>query len=187
MDVIKSHSSYRRRVCDFAQKPQEGGKQSPHSPVHNRCICSTRNMAVRKDIYFCSRLSQAMQKRGIDQLPLAKALGVSGPAVSNWLTGKCIPRKRLRLRLCTILEVSEEWLVSGIGSPAIAQNLLKKNRGGVVASFLKLKWYRTVLCDILSLAPKTSDDDLDAAIAEHRAKALKKSSKRAKLDLASQL
>lgn len=60
------------------------------------------------------RLSLAMKHREVKAIQLAQAIGVSGPSVSDWITGKSksIEGKNL-IRAARFLGVSPEWLALG--------------------------------------------------------------------------
>ena len=66
---------------------------------------------------FSARLVAEMEKRQMTQEALAKAAGISQPAVSNIINRKCRPQHRTVLRFAEVLGVAPELLWPGI-SPA---------------------------------------------------------------------
>lgn len=64
------------------------------------------------------RIRKAMANAGISQVELARRVGIAPPSVHGWLTGKAkFLRGENLLRAAKALNVSEEWLATGKGSP----------------------------------------------------------------------
>lgn len=59
---------------------------------------------------FAQRLKQTMLDRGITQTDLAKATGIGKSGISQYCSGKNIPRKNALNAIATALGVSSEWL-----------------------------------------------------------------------------
>lgn len=65
---------------------------------------------------FSVRFKDALDARGISQLDLAKALGVSPSSVSMYACGKREPSLSLLLRICTFLSLTPTELLCGEGA-----------------------------------------------------------------------
>lgn len=67
-------------------------------------------------------LQNALDEHGLTQSQLAKAVGVSSQAVTNWKKGKDFPRPATLLKLATTLRLTFEQLVQTIdpGKPVVA-------------------------------------------------------------------
>ncbi len=57
------------------------------------------------------RLKKILSEQGVKQSDLAKKLGVSTVALSNWSTGKSLPSLETVARICRILDVKIDELV----------------------------------------------------------------------------
>jgi len=65
---------------------------------------------------LADRIRIARTEAGLSKAALAKAVGVSGPTVTDWESGKISQlRASNLLRLATVLQVSADWLESGKG------------------------------------------------------------------------
>ena len=64
------------------------------------------------------RIQWLRKKKGLSQVQLAKAVGISGPSVSNLETGVSkMPASTTLLRLAAVLEANPDWIISGRGDP----------------------------------------------------------------------
>jgi transcriptional regulator with XRE-family HTH domain len=61
-----------------------------------------------------SILKQLIQTKGYKQKWLAQKLGVSEVTVSNWVSGKTIPKEEHLKKLCDILEINPEILFNNL-------------------------------------------------------------------------
>lgn len=59
---------------------------------------------------FASRLKQAMDERGMSQAELAAQIGKGKSSVSQYLSGKNIPKEDVQHSIATVLDCSVEWL-----------------------------------------------------------------------------
>lgn len=73
-------------------------------------------MQLNKDI--AKRIKDARIKKNLTQLNLAEEIGVSFQAVSNWERGIRMPYISKLHKLCGILEINVEYLLSGDMSEA---------------------------------------------------------------------
>jgi transcriptional regulator with XRE-family HTH domain len=65
---------------------------------------------------FPERLAEAMREAGVNQVALAKAIGVTKSAVNQILKGGSKGMKQEHLLLaCQFLRVHPEWLALGVG------------------------------------------------------------------------
>jgi transcriptional regulator with XRE-family HTH domain len=74
--------------------------------VGDRIAQARREMAVR-------------ERRDIRPVDVARAVGVSGAAVSEWEAGKAVPRDELMRKLADYLGVTPEFLRYGIRAPRV--------------------------------------------------------------------
>lgn len=59
------------------------------------------------------RLTEARIRKGFNKAELARGIGVSGATITDWESGKFKPRGENLLRLCRVLQISSQWLLSG--------------------------------------------------------------------------
>lgn len=61
------------------------------------------------------RIIEARKMRGISQSELARAIGVSRPAVSQWESDKTEPTRERLLKIAAVTKVNALWLATGEG------------------------------------------------------------------------
>lgn len=61
---------------------------------------------------FKDKLKNSMEEQGILQFELASAVGKSPAAISNYLTGKSLPRQKVLEKIARVLNCDAEWLIS---------------------------------------------------------------------------
>lgn len=59
---------------------------------------------------FVQRVKQAMEEKGISQADLVKLTGISKGSISQYLSGKNIPRQKKLNAIANALNVTPEWL-----------------------------------------------------------------------------
>lgn len=64
---------------------------------------------------FANNLNKFIERRGLSQVDIANALGVSEAAVSLWCSGKTTPRMSKVDKLCEVLRCSREALMTEDG------------------------------------------------------------------------
>lgn len=64
---------------------------------------------------FANNLNKFIERRGLSQVDIANALGVSEAAVSLWCSGKTTPRMSKVDKLCEVLHCSREALMTEDG------------------------------------------------------------------------
>ena len=77
---------------------------------------------------IASRLKQARKSRGYTQDSLANAIGVSRGVISNIEYEKSEPQALVLRAICEVLQIEEQWLVSGEGAMESSPNLAKSAR-----------------------------------------------------------
>lgn len=65
---------------------------------------------------FSTRLKSAMSEMHVSRYMLAKKCSISPSTVTNWITGKTVPDKTKIKVVSDFLEISEDWLMTGIGA-----------------------------------------------------------------------
>lgn len=67
---------------------------------------------MEKQVALCSeRIKEAMQIREMKQTDLANATGISKPAISQYASGKYVPKQTATFLIAKALNVSEAWLM----------------------------------------------------------------------------
>ena len=69
------------------------------------------------------RLKQARKQKGYTQDSLAKAIGVSRGVISTIEYNKVTPQPLVIHAICSVLQIQEEWLLTGNGRMEISQDL----------------------------------------------------------------
>ncbi len=76
-----------------------------------------------RDYRFGNYLHEIRKKRGLTQFQLGALLGVSDKAVSKWESGTAKPQSRILYKLCEILDISVDELLSGHRSLAESRRI----------------------------------------------------------------
>ena len=63
---------------------------------------------------FAKRLDQAMTEREVSQKELAVAVGVGKSSVSQYLSGRSVPRPDVQAKIAEFLDCTVDWLNSAI-------------------------------------------------------------------------
>lgn len=67
-----------------------------------------------RSLVFRQRLADRIAERGLTQVALARAVGVSHVTINNYLRGvRSLPRAEELLAMARVLEVTMEWLLGG--------------------------------------------------------------------------
>lgn len=61
------------------------------------------------------RITEAREAKGLTKTAFAKAVGVSQPTVTDWENGVMRPNGENLVKVCRVLEISPEWLLTGRG------------------------------------------------------------------------
>lgn len=128
-------------------------------------------------------LRAALTEHGLTQQQLAKRIGVSSQAVTNWLKGKDFPRPPTLLKLATTLKLGFEQLVQvpGEGQPIIAfrkkgsakttaEHVTKAAGIGMLLKPLVRFLPETQALRTLITSPSTDYPKLEVAVAQTRAR-----------------
>lgn len=75
---------------------------------------------------FAKRLNQALSERQLSQCELAAAIGKGKSSVSQYLSGRSVPRPESQEKIAEVLECTVEWLNSEVTSNDTSDNGLKK-------------------------------------------------------------
>lgn len=66
---------------------------------------------------IAKRIKELMEKKGLKQVDIVKAIGISKGSVSKWLSGKAKPSGEYLLRLSEVLKTTEYWILNGKHPP----------------------------------------------------------------------
>jgi transcriptional regulator with XRE-family HTH domain len=69
-----------------------------------------------------ARLKLLRERRNLDQVDVAVAVGVSRPTVSEWESDKKAPSRENARRLAVYFKTDIRWLLEGGAEPIVAQN-----------------------------------------------------------------
>ncbi len=77
------------------------------------------------------KIQTCRKQAGLSQEQLAERLGVSRQAVSKWETGEATPELSKLAALCSVLNVSADWLLNDIGpEPPQEEGAAKESSSG---------------------------------------------------------
>jgi len=62
-------------------------------------------------VTFAERLREALNNRGITQIELCRMIGIPKSAVSQYCSGRVVPKQRWAHAIALALNVSESWLM----------------------------------------------------------------------------
>lgn len=113
---------------------------------------------MEKQVALCSdRIKEAMKIREMRQIDLAKATGISKPAISQYVSGKYVPKQAATFLIAKALNVSEAWLMGydvpmeRVAPPPKA-DALTNSEASLVEAFRKLSnSKRKLAVDIVKL------------------------------------
>lgn len=74
---------------------------------------------------FAKRLNQALSERQLSQCELAAAIGKGKSSVSQYLSGRSVPRPDVQDKIAEVLECTVEWLNSEVPANDTSDNGLK--------------------------------------------------------------
>lgn len=72
---------------------------------------------------FAKRLNQALSERQLSQCELAAAIGKGKSSVSQYLSGRSVPRPESQEKIAEVLECTVEWLNSEIDGEDVSVGL----------------------------------------------------------------
>jgi SOS-response transcriptional repressor LexA len=83
-------------------------------------------MAKQHQETWNARLAQAVKDRAMTRTAFAKAIGVSGPTVTDWLNGNTAELKAEHAsRICAVLALELDWLLNGADDRSSPSSLVK--------------------------------------------------------------
>lgn len=71
-------------------------------------------MVFREMNSFAKRLSQAMEEREMSQTELAAAIGKGKSSISQYLSGRSMPKPIVQKKIAEVLDCTVEWLNSEV-------------------------------------------------------------------------
>ena len=74
---------------------------------------------------FAKRLNQALSERQLSQCELATAIGKGKSSVSQYLSGRSVPRPDVQEKIAEVLECTVKWLNSEVPANDTLDNGLK--------------------------------------------------------------
>ena len=102
-------------------------------------------------------IAQCRKKENLTQMQLAEILGITDRAVSKWETGKSLPDSSIMLRLCDVLKITVNDLLSG---EVVAMENYNKEMENKLIDMIKeteerdrMLWRVELIAGILSLIP----------------------------------
>lgn len=81
------------------------------------------------DMDISEKIKELLKKKGISQTELAKRIGVSRAAVSEWIRGKSKPSESTLKLIAKEFNVNEEWLKTGKGEMFVEGTVVEKEEG----------------------------------------------------------
>ena len=100
------------------------------------------------------RIRRARKAAGLNQVDLARRIGVSQPAIATWESGVHDPRRVVMEKLADALSISPEWLAAGARSPSEADRQ-------AAAAYLRRPLQHVPVIDLESAARFASEPDAD--------------------------
>jgi len=85
---------------------------------------------------FSLRLHSAMSAKGLSQIDVARALGLSPTAVWNWLKGNTFPREETLASLASELGLTADYLKNGNGAAKAVNQSQEVVSGETVSEIL---------------------------------------------------
>ncbi len=109
---------------------------------------------------FSDRLVQSLTTSGVSQSQLAQKLGVTKQAVSIWKKGNSVPTYPVIEKIADILGVDFVWLLSGGGSPSIADTIQKELENTPMVKESDFVFYTSSFIPVVKLPYTTIDETL---------------------------
>lgn len=66
---------------------------------------------------FSCRLKEAIKRKGLSQKEVSLKVGITENSMSSYITGKVLPQVDVLLKLCTVLNISADWLIGLNSAP----------------------------------------------------------------------
>lgn len=73
-------------------------------------------------MFVHERIQQKLNEKNLKQSDIARATGKSTAAVAKWLSGQNVPRAENLKAIAKLLNVSDDWLLTGKGTAELSRN-----------------------------------------------------------------
>ncbi len=94
-------------MINGVQKPT-GATEGVHEQVEKPATCSNKTMLIR-DRIFCK-----LEELNMSQKQFSEKTGIPQSTISDWRKKKTNPTAEKIMVICKVLDVTPEWLLSGI-------------------------------------------------------------------------
>ena len=74
-------------------------------------------------MFLHERIQQKLDEKNLKQADIARATGKSSAAVTKWLRGENVPKTEALKQIAKLLNVDDEWLLTGKGSSSAMPHL----------------------------------------------------------------
>lgn len=74
-------------------------------------------------MFLHERIQQKLDEKNLKQADIARATGKSSAAVTKWLRGENVPKTEALKQIAKLLNVDDEWLLTGKGSSSATPHL----------------------------------------------------------------
>lgn len=74
-------------------------------------------------MFLHERIQQKLNEKNLKQADIARATGKSSAAVTKWLRGENVPKTEALKQIAKLLNVDDEWLLTGKGSSSATPHL----------------------------------------------------------------
>lgn len=74
-------------------------------------------------MFLHERIQQKLDEKNLKQADIARATGKSSAAVTKWLRGENVPKTEALKQIAKLLNVDDEWLLTGKGSSSAIPHL----------------------------------------------------------------
>ena len=72
-------------------------------------------MHIRNNKEITTRLNQAMKARKIKQVDLVRLTGIPSSNINRYCLGVYLPKMGNLMKICSVLHISPDWLIDGVG------------------------------------------------------------------------
>lgn len=94
---------------------------------------------------FGYRLKEIIKQNGLTQKSLAERVGLSVTAMNNYVAGR-IPDTKLMYKICNILGVRIEWMLTGQGVKKLEdEGIISNDEREVIEAYNKLSYEEKII------------------------------------------
>lgn len=72
-------------------------------------------MDLKNKAEITARLNQAMRTRKIKQVDLVRLTGIPSSNINRYCLGIYLPKTGNLMKICSVLHISPDWLIDGVG------------------------------------------------------------------------